>query len=634
MKYCIIDLETTIKESFKRKANPFDPANKIVYIGQRIQDGEIKLFKDIIFEFSEDLCYVGHNIKFDLLHLYTIATNKPHQIWDTQLAEYILTGYETKMCGLRDIAVKKYGCPYREKRMEMFWKEGTCTSKIPDVIVREDLYGDLLDTEQVFLQQVKKAKELGLIKFIKLMMESLLVTTEMEHNGIFIDRNLLEDLRRCKEIELDQLEKTINDDLSQYWTLPVQLNLNSNDHKSLLLFGGHLTCAKKEQVGICKNGNPKMRLVEKSYSQRGIDPNADKEPVAKEGFYKVDESVLNSLTHPSVKSLVLYNKMARDYNTYYNGLSELVNPVDNCIHHKLLHVTTQTGRLSGRDPNMQNIPRSDKSEIKKVFTSRYQGGILCEFDYSQIEIRVAACVYNDSTLLKELRTGIDIYKVNAMWFYNISEKEVTKEQRQIVKGFILGILYGKGAKSLSEESEMDKDACRDFIESFYNKYTGIKQGHTLIQDAAEREKIASSYFTVGGHRADIFKYKTLVGNILTFIEHKAPDFIIDKTGKETSFSPPDLKNWPIQSLAGVILCCMLPKVQRYLEYNGHGVLVNTVHDSIIVDYDNNEGDRKAFMDEIAGTLEQVPQMMKDNFGIVWDLEFPVEVKFGSNWYDC
>ena len=241
MEYISLDLETTIKKSYKRTANPLNPENRIIAIGTKVKDEEahgeyidwglgdgpgvqdLEITKEII---------VGYNIKFDLLYLWGLPgiqkfIQRGGKIWDTQLAEYYLTAQQTKWynSSLRDLAVNQYSCPERTKWIEYYLFDKVKTLKelmesinsfgsfpneecnklsrlykqvrdclemqdVPQEKVLEDVKNDVLDTEQIYLEQYKKATELQMLPLLETVMNELLMTTETEYNGIYVNQEI------------------------------------------------------------------------------------------------------------------------------------------------------------------------------------------------------------------------------------------------------------------------------------------------------------------------------------------------------------------------------------------------------------------------------------------------------------
>lgn len=234
--YLILDLETGSHESYLRKGNPFDPRNKIVAVGIKVQGYDepyaldntegrgLNRFEKILTNPLQEkvTVIVGHNIKFDLLYLWN---NKVLQNWlkaggkiyDTQLGEYILSGQRHKYPSLREIAVNKYGCKERPKHMEEYWDRGIDTSDIPKELVLEDVENDVLDTEQILLQQIPELKKQGMYQLAIQSMEGLLATTEMEANGLYINREIFQSNKQRLQEEIKEIESDLETLTRRHW---------------------------------------------------------------------------------------------------------------------------------------------------------------------------------------------------------------------------------------------------------------------------------------------------------------------------------------------------------------------------------------------------------------------------------
>lgn len=227
MTYLVLDLETGCKEVHKRKGNPW--YNKIVAIGMKEQNknasASLKPYNALGWRLASPPgigVLVGHNIKYDLLYLWKaeflqLWLRQGGQIFDTQLAEYIITGQQHKYAALRDIAVNKYGCKPREKKMEAYWEKGIDTKDIPKELVLEDVTNDVLDTEQVMLQQVQILKKEGQYQLTMEMMESLLATTEMEYNGIYINQKVMQENKEQLKVEIASVNRELESLTLRYW---------------------------------------------------------------------------------------------------------------------------------------------------------------------------------------------------------------------------------------------------------------------------------------------------------------------------------------------------------------------------------------------------------------------------------
>lgn len=221
--YLVFDLETGFKTYYERKGNfKFNP---IVAIGLA-KDKEVVseyIYPNKLTSFKiEEKVLVGHNIKFDLLYIWHLNDTQDFfkrggKVWDTAVAEYMLTGQQHKYPALRDIAVTKYGCKERQKKMEEYWNDNVDTMYIPKEIVLEDVENDVIDTESIYLQQVEKAKKLGMYELIEDHMDFVLATTEMEYNGIFIDEEILENNKQTLEMELSNEKESLSKIIERYW---------------------------------------------------------------------------------------------------------------------------------------------------------------------------------------------------------------------------------------------------------------------------------------------------------------------------------------------------------------------------------------------------------------------------------
>ena len=275
--YTIWDVETTIKTSYKRKGNPFDPDNYIVmsgykyaggpivgdYFGRRAQ-GNVSVvgskaksdwFTKLLAPpppYVRPKYIVGVNIKFDLL--YALRDKDNHDawmeyvaagglVWDCQLAEYLLAGMAqwSHMLSMDEMA-PMYGGNTKNDEVKALWEAGVSTEEIDPDLLRlylcgdETDHGDIGNTELIFLAQLAKAEASGQMQSIILNMGSLLCTIEMERNGMKVDKEL--GLKLAAELaeELATLTIKLNSFLPE--DLPFDFKWGSRHHKSALIFGG------------------------------------------------------------------------------------------------------------------------------------------------------------------------------------------------------------------------------------------------------------------------------------------------------------------------------------------------------------------------------------------------------------
>lgn len=764
MKILTFDLETQNHRRYKRLADPFNPDNYIVEAGWSINGGARKSVRfeenhrtDIMVEDLDSLekgdIICGFNIKFDLLWIWhqeslRNALKRGVKIYCGQYAEYLLGGMtqDVQMCSMNDIAFK-YGGGDKLDAVKEMWEEGYLTSEIPadllhDYLVGNDeIVGDVQNTYLIMQGQIKRMRENFPKEFITMFnhrMDGLLATTEMEYNGMHVNREIGDRLQAEVSTELAEataeLESFIPD-------LPEELvfNWNSVVHKSCLIFGGvvkyekwmahePLTYTQKEEVwpkfddvatdpATCKKaGALYVREVEeeshntiihngkiiqiqdtfKSGKQQGqpknkkvkVDdltkPKGAKKPqyFKFDGFtkplkkwegantdaydqplYSTSSDVIEELAKrglPFTNALAKRTKLNKDLGTYYwqedkkgnkKGMLTLVNPDDGIIHHSLHHVKTVTSRLSSSDPNLQNIPRGGTSKIKQVFTSRFPNGKLAEIDYSQLEVVIQGVLTGDKQLTQDLLDKVDFHckRLSAklgipyeeIWhMHHVLHDEDIGKQRTGAKNFSFQRAYGAGVDAVVESTGMSKADVEALVAAEEKLYPGIsrfdKKLEALIQKnrrpTEQKLYIDGVPFSQGESHWD-----SPTGTRYVWRENEALPFMQQK-GIFTSFSPTERKNYPVQGFGGEVVQTMLGKVYRYfLEndmFDGKVLLINTVHDCVLLDGENEELLTKVAL-EVQRILEDVPATFNaafpDTLNII--VPFPCETEIGDDLYD-
>lgn len=365
----VLDVETN-------GTNPYDPNQSLLFTG--IFDGSTSRIDDIEFTrqpygdkiVSLQTCLesasllVGFSFKFDISWGIRYGLDFSNsKVFCLQLAEYILAGQTIRMPSLDDCLIRR-GLPtklafdFNQDHSEQEW--------------RDYLAQDLL-TEWLLFQQVLKdlEKQPGLKRLIFDSSQDLLVTQQMEKNGIKYD---LEKSRRIAERiygEIAEIDRGLQETMQYPW-----INWASGDHLSAILFGGIAKYSERESYErTLKSGEirHKEHWVVKEHSfPRLVEP---LEKVKKEGYFKTDEGTLNSLKAGSqaqqIINLVLErSKLDKKVGTYYNGIPKLydsMNWEDSLIHGQLHHCVTRTGRMSSSTPNLQNLEEG----VRECLISRF-----------------------------------------------------------------------------------------------------------------------------------------------------------------------------------------------------------------------------------------------------------------------
>ena len=380
----ILDVETTISN----KGNPFDETNKLCYVG--LLDTSHSLFsieyddqpykkhlEEIQSRINDAEILVGFNIKFDLHWLRKYGINfVGKRVWDCQLVHFILTGQQYTYPSLNGVAAYYDLGSKLDVVATEYWGNKIDTPNIPKDILEEYLIGDLQLTQKVYDKQMEEfascTKQMQ--RLISLHNQDLMVLQEMEYNGIIFDETKSTELGK----ELHTQITLLNEKLYQYHNL-VEFNPSSNEHLSVLMYGGTIKVKRREVIGLFKTGDRKGQAKEKWVEHlinfdRRINPLKGSE-LDKEGLFSTDESTLKSLRGTKeakelVKLILERATLEKRLTTYYRGLVELRTsmnwPVDK-LHGQLNQCVARTGRLSSSKPNLQNFD----GEIKQLFGSRY-----------------------------------------------------------------------------------------------------------------------------------------------------------------------------------------------------------------------------------------------------------------------
>jgi DNA polymerase I len=430
----------------------------------------------------------------------------------------------------------------------------------------------------------------------------------------------------------------------------IEFNPGSNDHLSLLAFGGSLSIEEMQPVlddagnfvfvksGKTK-GQVKMRKQKRIINIKGFAANPKKysKPQKKEGFFKVDEGVLSTLAQdlkgPNkeiLNCILKIKELNKQISTYYKATRELLNTETGCIHASYNHTATETGRLSSSRPNMQNQPKSNISPVRKHFISR--NGTIVSFDFKQLEVFGFAFLTQDEVLIGDLLNNVDIYIRTAAEVYNRPESGITKDERQLFKMAVLSIIYGSGPNRLADGLNISVDLAKDIIATFFRRYKKSKQWQAQLVENVKSSAILTKEVTKKGYPVYESTIINPTGRRIKFKTKDTPNWLSEK-GIHVGFNPPDIKDWPVQSLAtGDIVLIFLGKLfRRLLVVKDNVLLINTVHDSI--DLDCKEEFVEQCITIVKDEVKNIPLWMKEEFGLDFNVPIDVSVALGKDWYE-
>jgi DNA polymerase-1 len=728
MAYMIFDLETETHQAHKRKANQWHPENYVVDRGWKVEgDAQCSMATypgktpDNKLHIPDNVdVIVGHNIKFDLL--YEMVADYENladffrrggRAWCTQYAHYLLNAQDRKThMNSMDQIIEQYGGRKKIDGMKELWAAGVQTSDI-DPAMRADYLigteeegrnsGDIGNTELIYLGQIAEAEANGMLQMIKVRMDGLCATTEMEYNGIKVDvergkkdlQRLTEDLRVATE-ELTEYTAHIPPEVGFKWS--------SGPNKSCLIYGGTVRyqvqttyldeatgeLARKKEVEkqpVLKDGEPVFYLSGKKKGEQKfknvpvpgelkvkyqdfffecpgyVDPKVLelKAGSLKDGrggpIYSTDSDtleLLGNLDVPFLKAMGRKTALDKEIGTYYvsadaggnlKGMFTCIQPTDHIIHHQLNHTSTVTARLSASNPNMQNIPRGDKSCVKAMFVSRFPDGVMGEIDYSQLEVVVTGVLTADPALIADLNKKVDFHCVRVAaregctyeeaveWCKNEDhiKNAVWSVFRTECKTFSFQRAYGAGASTIAISANMTVEQVKSMIKVEQEMYPGVETYHARVE--AEANATAEPYRDPArGFR--VFRrgtYQAPTGTLYAWNSYDAPKFLKDR-GIDDQFSQPEIKNYPTQGTGGEIMQMTLGVLWRYFNktrnFGGKALMVNTVHDCAWFDM------HKDVVDEVMGVskriMEAVPQLLKHFFNINCPVQFPTDAEVGPN----
>lgn len=411
------------------------------------------------------------------------------------------------------------------------------------------------------LEKIHENRQEALLFDIELPLSDVLYS--MEQEGFLVNRDALISFGEMLSERLSALENAI------YFMAGKQFNINSTKQLGVILF---------EEMGL-----PVVKKTKTGYS--------------------TDSEVLDKLSgkHEIIDLLSEYRMLMKLKSTYADGLVTVIGE-DGRIRSTLNQTVTQTGRISSTEPNLQNIPTRTQlgREIRKMFVAK-DGFSLVGADYSQIELRVLSHISKDENMVNAFKNDVDIHKMTASQVFNVPEFLVTDEMRSAAKTVNFGIIYGQSDFSLSKELKISIKSAKAYIQSYFDKYSGVRQymDQTILK--AKEEGFVSTIF---GRRRYIEELKAKNRNLVAFGERCA-------------------MNTPIQGSAADIIKIAMIKVYNALkEKCPRSHLVMQVHDELIVEAHEDEK-------EIAA------QILKEEMENAAELIVPLvaDVKWGKSWYE-
>jgi len=604
---------------------------------------------------------IMHNAAHDLLWLWESGFKYNGPVFDTMLAEYVMQRGQKEPLSLDACSQRYELECQKQDTLKEYFKQGLNTSQIPHDELTHYLSADLHATQELSDRQYAKllSKEYaGLMDTVVLSNQVAVVLSKIYQRGFKVNESVLEDVRvefeNEKQTLTGELETMVHklmghshvnlnspEQLSQviYSRKPIDKAMWQNNfdpymskksYKAVMKENSEIVYKKEpKQCNDCK-GSGKVYRTRKDGSKyarpnkcKTCDGNGyvfvQSERIAGLRFSAPDAKWVSangfttSKTHLEIlEGFARQNKMDEAINflnkvkrlsaldTYLSSFVDGINTykkADGKLHVRLLQHRTATGRFSGADPNMQNMPRGGTFPVKKVFVSRWEGGKIMEADFAQLEFRAAAFLSQDGVAIEEVSTGFDVHAYTA----KIITEAGQPTDRQTAKAHTFAPLYGATGYGRTQ-------AEASYYKHFTEKYKGIAAWHSRLA----KEVLSTKMITTPSGRQYAF-----------------PNAVRKMNGTVSYFT--QIKNYPVQGFATAdIVPVVLIEMDKRLS-SMNSCIVNTVHDSVVIDVHPEE--EKDIISLIKSMNDNLTNLINNAFAVKLNVPMLLEAKIGTNWLD-
>lgn len=675
----VLDVENSVTwRDGKIFNDPFEPTNTLTQVGMVNADNHEELhIVNLDHNEAKDTSGAGraliqsvldmttllimHNARHDLMWLWESGFTYDGAIYDTMLAEYLLLRGQKDAISLAACAVRRDLAEQKEDYLSTCIKKGINTNETDLSKLSLYLRADLLTTSELFHSieadyATPESKSLHTVRDVTF--NTCKTLTRMYMSGIRVDLEELERVREQFEDERSELETRLQskvrelmgdtpinigspEQMSQVvfsvrmnnkkeWDGLFEFTKDSAEFRSAVKANSHtiyrtkaFTCPTCEGLGKtyktkkdgtkfakpnkCKDCDTRGFQLTQTQQVAGLRFSApNKNWVSANGFStskdKIQQLIGTAKTHNKddavsfLQDYLRYSAIRSYLSTFVDGIG-IYSKDDGFLHATLTQSVTATGRFSGKEPNMQNMPRGGTFPVKRVFVSRWDGGYICEADFAQLEFRTAAFLAQDETAMEEINTGFDVHSYTAKVISDAGQPTT----RQQAKEHTFAPLFGATGYGRSKAEEA-------YYIQFIDKYKGIAAWHKNLGEEAMRfNKITN----VSGR------------------QYAFPDISRRSNGSVTHFTM--IKNYPVQGFAtGDVVPVVLNEMYKRLEPM-QSCLVNTVHDSTVIDIHPDEKDKVLSM--INDMNEGLTDLVESVYGIRMNVPLLLEAKIGPNWLD-
>ncbi len=437
----------------------------------------------------------------------------------------------------------------------------------------EDIYRlgkarNFAEASKNILEQIKEKKLDFIYSSIELPLMPVL--RQMEKRGVLIDKAYLKELSKKYHKELDAIAARI------YKAAGGEFNINSPKQLGEVLFD-------------------KLGLVVKNQKKTAGGARSTKESELK----KLEE------LHPIIKDILSHRELAKLLGTYIDALPEVLDE-EGRVHTTFIQIGAATGRIATKDPGLQNIPI--KTELGRAIRDSFlasPGMKLVSFDYSQIELRIAAFLSKDPALTQIFKDGRDVHTEVASRVFHKKAEDVSYEERRRAKVINFGILYGMGVNALREGLKSTRAEAQLFYDQYFEAFPRLSAYIDDTKALAARQGYTETYF---GRR----RYFDGIKSSIPFVRAAAERMAI---------------NAPMQGTQADIVKLAMVRIDQMLKKEGHqdgAHLLLQVHDELV--FEIEEKKVKILAPKIKEIMENIiPTKEADG------IPFLAEGKVGPNW---
>ena len=506
---------------------------------------------------------IGQNIKYDIriLKKHNVTFNS---IDDTMLLSYALDNGITRH-GMDDLAYRHLShTTIKFKDLVGSGKKQITFDYVPIDQATKYAAEDALITFKLFNQlKLRIFFEKTTNIYEKIDKPLLFVLSSMEELGIKVNEDYLKKLSSQFNKEAKNIEKKI------YKITGKEFNIGSPKQLGEIIF-----------IDMKIQGGKKTKT----------------------GTYSTDSSILEELSlqgHKIAQLVLEWREVSKLRSTYTDALQEQIDPKTKRVHTSYATATTLTGRLSSNDPNLQNIPiRTEKGkQLRHAFIAekKYK---LVSFDYSQIELRLAAEISKDENFIEAFVNGEDIHSSTAKEIFNLKKIEPTSEHRRKAKAINFGIIYGISPYGLAKQLSITNSEAKNYIENYFKRFPGIKDYMDFQIKYAKTNNFVETIF---GRKCNI-------------------KGINDKNFSLRSFAERQSINAPIQGSAADIIKLSMIEIHNYiLDKKIDARMLLQVHDELVFEMKENE------MEESVKVIKNIMETTHLNYK---DFTVPLIVDYG------